>query len=630
MLGRGVLVACLLAGLVSGLAVSPASAAVTPDQKKEIIEINRSMGVVSAHIRKKEYAEAEEILKTVEAKIGEIAQAAGVEATDKAFATVNKTLAGHRKNLDKAQGKTTDRPKNEGVSFTTDIAPLINEKCVGCHGATRQSGNLRLDTFAGWVKGGKSGPLLTVGNPKQSLILFRMGTPDEAIRMPKDEEAIDREKLVTMANWITQGANFDGESQDVVLSRLRTKKDAEEQEASIIIAKPKGTETVSFTKDIAPFMANLCVGCHSGNNPRGGLSLETFYDMMKGGVSGHVVLPGKPKEDSRLFRLTGGLENPRMPNNNQTRITRKNYEDLKKWFDEGCVYDGVDPKTPLRSFVRSEAEMAMEKVSSLSPAELLQMRKDRSTALLKKALPNDTPVVLESESLIIYSNSSEARSKQAEAWATQQVDALRKGFNGGPGSPWKGKLAVFLLKDRFSYEEFAQASLERAAPKEMHGHVVVTPTLEDAYIAVEDVGDEISATSGGLHINLIDQLTGAYLKRNGARLPDWLLRGTGLSLAMKVAGRNAYFDAMPQEAAALVPTLVSPQDVFNDSSFSASTIGAVGLTLVEFLMSNGGPAKFGEFVKGIESGTVDEASNKAYGVDAASLGGRFRNALKGK
>jgi hypothetical protein len=99
---------------------------------------------------------------------------------------------------------------------------------------------------------------------------------------------------------------------------------------------------------------------------------------------------------------------------------------------------------------------------------------------------------------------------------------------------------------------------------------------------------------------------------------------------MKVAGRNAYFDAMPQEAAALVPTLVSPQDVFNDSSFSASTIGAVGLTLVEFLMSNGGPAKFGEFVKGIESGTIDEASNKAYGVDAASLGGRFRNALKGQ
>lgn len=626
---RGVLIACLLASMVCGV-MGQAEAAVTPEQKKELIEINRSMAAVAGHIRKKEYDQAEELLKTVETKIGEIAQAAGVETTDKAFATVNKTVAGHRKSLDKAQGKTPTREKNEGVSFTKEIAPLINEKCIGCHGASMQCGNLRLDTFAGWVKGGKSGPLLTVGNPKQSLILFRMGTPDKAIRMPKDEEPIDREKLITMANWITQGANFDGESQEVVLSKLRTKKDADEQEASIVIAKPKGNETVSFTKDIAPFMANLCVGCHSGNNPRGGLSLETFYDMMKGGVSGHVVLPGKPKEDSRLFRLTGGLENPRMPNNNQTRITKKNYEDLKKWFDEGCVYDGVDPKTPIRSFVRSEADLAMEKVSKLSATELLQMRKDRSSEMLKKALPNDTPVVLESESLIIYSNASEARAKQAEDWAKQQVDALRKAFNGTPGSPWKGKLAVFVLKDRFSYEEFSQSTLGRPAAKEMHGHTVVTSSLEDAYVAVEDVGDEISATSGGLHIHLIDHLTGAYLKRNGAKLPDWLLRGTGLSLAMKVAGRNAYFDAMPKEAAALVPTLVSPQDVFNDTSFSAGTIGAVGLTLVEFLMSSGGPAKFGEFVKAIESGTIDEASTKAYGVDSASLGGRFRNALKGQ
>ena len=38
-------------------------------QKKELIEVNRSMSVVPTHIRKKEYAEAEEFLKAVETEV---------------------------------------------------------------------------------------------------------------------------------------------------------------------------------------------------------------------------------------------------------------------------------------------------------------------------------------------------------------------------------------------------------------------------------------------------------------------------------------------------------------------------------------------------------------------------------
>lgn len=246
---------------------------------------------------------------------------------------------------------------------------------------------MRLDTFANWKKGGKSGPLLTpgAGNPQQSLILFRMANPDMNLRMPKNAAAIERDQILVVANWINQGAVFDGEGDETPLSRLRTLKEAQEIEATIKIVKPKGTETVSFTKDIAPFMANLCLRCHSGNTPRGGLSLETFHDMMRGGDSGIVVLPGEPREKSRLFRLTGGLENPRMPNGDQIRLTEKNYNDLKTWFDEGCVYDGVDPKTPLRSFVKTEAEIAQEKAATLSPAEFNALRKEKTAEQMAKA-----------------------------------------------------------------------------------------------------------------------------------------------------------------------------------------------------------------------------------------------------
>ncbi len=628
MVCRWILSVCL----VGSLLVTAAVAAITPEQKKEIIELNRSMGVLAAQIKKKEYPQVEELLKTVETRVAEIAKEAGVEPTDKAFAAVNKTLANHHKNLDKAQGKAPPpRERNQGVSFTKDVAPLINEKCVNCHGAAMQSGNLRLDTFANWIKGGKSGPLLTVGNPQQSRILNRMATPDMNLRMPKNAAAIERDKLNTIATWVSQGAMFDGDNQDTPLSKLRTKLEAEAEEATIKIVKPKGTETVSFTKDVAPFMANLCLGCHSGNNLRGGLSLETFYDMMKGGDSGHVVLPGEPRDKSRLFRLTGGLELPRMPNNNQVRITARNYEDLKTWFDEGCVYDGVDPKTPLRSFIKTEAEMALERASQLSPAAFNQMRKEKTAQQMKQAAPNDTPTTLESEDLLIVGNAPEARIQQVETWAKQHVLSLRNEYNARAGQLWKGRLAVIVMKDRFGYEEFSQTVNGRPAAEGVQGHLVISATLDDAYIVLEDVGDEVSAKSPGLRVNLIDQLTGAYLKRSGANLPNWLTRGLGLSLAMKVVGRNAYIDAMPKEAATLIPTLANPQDVFVDASFSPAAVGAVGVTLVEYLMVNGGQTKFGELVRALQGGMeMGEAITESYGIDSATLGGRFRDALKGK
>src|SRR5579863_7520937 len=60
--------------------------------------------------------------------------------------------------------------------------------------------------------------------------------------------------------------------------------------------EPAGKETVSFTKDIAPFMVNLCLNCHSGKNPRSGFSLETYELLMKGGKSGRVVLAGNAED----------------------------------------------------------------------------------------------------------------------------------------------------------------------------------------------------------------------------------------------------------------------------------------------------------------------------------------------
>src|SRR5690606_28815444 len=187
--------------------------------------------------------------------------------------------------------------------------------------------------------------------------------------------------------------------------------------------------------------------CHSGNNPSSGLSLVSFQDMMIGGDSGEVIIPGD-RESSRLFRLVGGLENPRMPQG-QARITRQNYEDLIKWFDEGNVFDGDDPKAPLASYVPTEEDLAAQRFAAMSQEEFVKHRRERTEEIWKRTLPNDPHQTLETDELLIVGDVPESRLQEVEGWATAHLGKLRRTFDAGDERPWKGKLAILVFKERF-------------------------------------------------------------------------------------------------------------------------------------------------------------------------------------
>jgi hypothetical protein len=373
-------------------------------------------------------------------------------------------------------------------------------------------------------------------------------------------------------------------------------------------------------------MANLCGGCHSAQRKSGGLSLVSYFDMMQGGESGEVVVPGSM--DSRLFRLTGGKELPRMPAN-QSRLTRKNYEDMVTWFKEGNTFDGDDPRTPLASYVRSDAELTREKFAKYSEEDRRKLRDERIDEQWKKTFPKDAMNRVEGTEIVVVGNADKERLQQVADWGQSHLANVRKSFRPGDGPLWGGRLAVFLLKDRFSYNEFSLTINGREAPKEMTGHSVVTTSDEDAYIVLQDVGDEVSAKSPGLQVNLIDHLTGAYLKRGGATVPDWLARGMGLALAHKEIPGNQYLKLLPAEAAQLAGSIPQPEDVFNDATFSPATLPAVGLSLVDFLIEAGGMPKLSQFVEVIRQGQpVGEAGKAVYGADLPTLAQGYFTALR--
>ena len=54
-------------------------------------------------------------------------------------------------------------------------------------------------------------------------------------------------------------------------------------------AKPRAV--VDFARDIAPIFQKSCLPCHSGEEPQGGLRLDTEAHVVRGGQSGKSIIP---------------------------------------------------------------------------------------------------------------------------------------------------------------------------------------------------------------------------------------------------------------------------------------------------------------------------------------------------
>ena len=57
--------------------------------------------------------------------------------------------------------------------FEARVRPILVNRCQGCHGAKKQESGLRLDTKAGFVKGGEGGVVVVPGQPDVSPLVMR-------------------------------------------------------------------------------------------------------------------------------------------------------------------------------------------------------------------------------------------------------------------------------------------------------------------------------------------------------------------------------------------------------------------------------------------------------------------------
>ena len=118
-------------------------------------------------------------------------------------------------------------------------------------------------------------------------------------------------------------------------------------------ASPATPEDLEFfEKRVRPILADNCYSCHGGNQPLGGLRLDTTEGIRKGGKRGPVVVPGHP-ENSLLIRAVHrqpGLA--AMPPDDS--LATEKIATLAEWVRRGAPLPTVSAPKPTAGFPLAE------------------------------------------------------------------------------------------------------------------------------------------------------------------------------------------------------------------------------------------------------------------------------------
>ncbi len=96
-------------------------------------------------------------------------------------------------------------PTPDGIAFfETKIRPVLAANCFSCHGKEMQMAGLRLDSRAGFVKGGESGPVVLAGDSDKSLMIQAV-RHSGMTKMPPGKKLKPAE-IADLEAWVKMGA----------------------------------------------------------------------------------------------------------------------------------------------------------------------------------------------------------------------------------------------------------------------------------------------------------------------------------------------------------------------------------------------------------------------------------------
>jgi uncharacterized membrane protein len=114
---------------------------------------------------------------------------------------------------DDAAGKLPPASTEQGVTYATDIKPILDNSCVKCHSGDKPKAHLKLDTLENALKGAKDGKVIIPGDSAKSLMVQAAAhaTKDHDQWMPPLHNRanigpLTPEQIGLIRAWIDQGA----------------------------------------------------------------------------------------------------------------------------------------------------------------------------------------------------------------------------------------------------------------------------------------------------------------------------------------------------------------------------------------------------------------------------------------
>ena len=100
-------------------------------------------------------------------------------------------------------------------------------------------------------------------------------------------------------------------------------------------SRVRADSTPNFNSQVAPILQKNCLACHSSASKMGGLVMESYDALMKGGAHGGVIIPGKADESRMILMLEGKVQ-PRMPFGADP-LPAADIATLKAWVEGGAL-----------------------------------------------------------------------------------------------------------------------------------------------------------------------------------------------------------------------------------------------------------------------------------------------------
>jgi len=205
----------------------------------------------------------------------------------------------------------------EKIDFAQDVKPILESACLSCHGPEKPKGDLRLDTKAGAMKGGKKGVVIVPGKATDSPLYksTTLAAGDEDIMPPKGNP-LAKAQTEVLRTWIEQGATWP---------------------ANIQLAK---VQRIDFVKDIQPLLELNCVACHHEGHAKGGLRLDKASEAFKGGDSGPAIVRHRPKASLVYTSTTASPNDEKLmpPKNKGGPLPKEKTDLLLSWIEQGAVW----------------------------------------------------------------------------------------------------------------------------------------------------------------------------------------------------------------------------------------------------------------------------------------------------